>query len=82
MPKLEKYELVAVFVGLDLMSECQIERDIFRREVGKVYAMLDRGVNLDDEISMLSIESKLDSKILPDKKSKLQEGRGIVSDAR
>ena len=31
MSKMEEYEIVAVFVGLDLLSECQIEKAIFRR---------------------------------------------------
>lgn len=31
MPNLLEFELIAVFVGLDMMSQCQIEKAIFKR---------------------------------------------------
>ena len=39
-----------------------IEKDIFRREVGKVYQLLDKGVSFEEEVSKLSIDSRVDSK--------------------
>ena len=48
---MEKIEIVAVFVGLDLNSECQIDKGNFKREIGKVYSMIERGVKIDEELS-------------------------------
>jgi hypothetical protein len=43
---LDDYEIIAVFVGLDVNSLCKIERDIFIREMNKVFSTLERGVNI------------------------------------
>lgn len=32
-------------------SECQIEKNIFVREMGKVFSLIGRGVNVQEEIS-------------------------------
>jgi hypothetical protein len=34
-----------------MMSQCQIEKTIFKREVGKVYSLIERGVNIEEELS-------------------------------
>lgn len=30
-----------------MMSQCRIEKSIFKREVGKVYSLIEKGVNID-----------------------------------
>lgn len=38
---------MAVFLGLDIQSLCKIEREIFEREVDKIYSLIDRGLGDD-----------------------------------
>jgi Ca2+-binding EF-hand superfamily protein len=46
LQKMDEFETIAVFVGLDVNSECQVEKSIFRREIGKAFSIVERGVNL------------------------------------
>lgn len=59
---LQEFEIVAVFVGLDLASECQIEKGIFRREMGKVLALVGQGVSIEDDLASMKEPEKADNR--------------------
>ena len=41
--------MTAIFVSLDIQSECQVEKDVFKREMNKIYSLLDRGISDEQE---------------------------------
>ena len=51
-----------MFVGLDVNSECKIERSIFLREISKAFSAIERGVNIEEEFSLIKEQSNIKDK--------------------
>lgn len=68
------------------MSECKIEKSIFHRQVGKVYSLLEKGVKIDSEISLLKIDNLLQTKLSEKKKDnedfQIDEDTGVEKAAK